>query len=97
MRAQVIGCRNGLIEGRLITVSMKVDIPEPLASRLAAAAEAQGVTAQEVAVDTLAEHFGEARRRLGFAAVGASTSGRRAADAEATLAEDGFGIDSADR
>ncbi|MGI8756901.1 MAG: hypothetical protein ACR2MB_13800 [Acidimicrobiales bacterium] len=77
-------------------MSMKVDIPEPLASRLAAAADAQGLTAQEVALDTLTEHFGEPRR-LGFAAAGASTSGRRASDAKSTLAEEGFGIDSADR
>lgn len=81
----------------MVVVSMTVEVPEPLASRLAAEAEARGVTAEEMALDTLTERFGKPRRRLGFAAVGASTSGRRAADAEKTLAEEGFGIDSADR
>lgn len=78
-------------------MSVTVDVPEPLASRLADAAAAQGVSAQEVALDALTEHFGGPRRRLGFASVGASTSGRRAADAESTLAAEGFGIDRADR
>lgn len=77
-------------------VSITVEIPEPLASRLAAEADVRGVTAEEIALDTLTERFGRARRRLGFASVGASTTGRRAADAEETLAAEGFGIDSAD-
>lgn len=78
-------------------VSITVEVPEPLAARLAAEADARGVSAEKVALDTLAERFGPARRRLGFASIGASTSGRRAADAEEILAAEGFGIDSADR
>lgn len=76
---------------------MKLDVPEPLASRLAAEADVRGTTAEQVALDALTERFTPARRRLSFAAIGASTSGRRAADAEKTLAEGGFGVDSADR
>jgi hypothetical protein len=47
------------------------------------------VTADELAARVLAEHI-HARRKLGFVAVGASDSGRTAADAEDMLAE-GFG------
>lgn len=78
-------------------MTMTVEVPEPLAGRLAAEAQARGVTAEQVAVEALTERFGQPRRKLSFAAVGSSTSGRRARDAEATLAEGGFGIDSADR
>ena len=78
-------------------MSMTVEVPEPLAGRLAAEAQVRGVTAEQVAVEVLTERFGQPRRKLSFAALGSSTSGRRAADAEQTLAEGGFGIDSADR
>lgn len=81
----------------MASVTITVEVPEPLASRLAAEADARGISAQDVALDTLTERFGTARRRLGFAALGASTSGRRAADAEDILASEGFGIDHADR
>ena len=76
---------------------MRLEVPEPLASRLADEAEARGTTAERLALDALGERFGPPQRRLSFAGIGASTSGRRAADAEVTLAEEGFGIDSADR
>lgn len=75
---------------------MTVEVPAALAARLAAEAEARGVSAERVALDTLTERFGAARRRLGFAAFGASTTGRRAADTEEILTTEGFGIDSAD-
>jgi len=80
-----------------VVSSITVEVPEPLASRLAAEAEARGVSAAQVAPAALTERFGPTRRRLGFAAMGASTSGRRAADAEEILADGSFGIDSADR
>lgn len=69
---------------------MTVEVPEPLASRLAAEADARGVSPEAVALDALAGHLGLEKRHLGFAAFGASTTGRRAADAERILAEEGF-------
>lgn len=75
---------------------MTVELPEALAARLRTEANARGLSVEDVAVEALNEHFGP-RRKLSFAAAGSSTSGRDAADAEALLAEGGFGIDSADR
>lgn len=51
----------------------------------------------ELAVETISARFGPIPRRLSFAAVGSSTTGRTAAEAEQLLEEGGFGIDSADR
>ena len=47
------------------------------------------MTADELAARVLAEHIHD-RRKLGFVAIGASSSGRIAAEAEDMLAE-GFG------
>lgn len=74
-----------------------VELPEPVAERLAAAAAERGMTVDELAAETIAARFGPRRRKLMFAAAGASTSGRTAADAEELLEEGGFGTDSADR
>jgi hypothetical protein len=49
----------------------------------------QSLTPDELAARVLAEHI-PARRHLGFVAIGESTSGRTAAEAEEMLAE-GFG------
>lgn len=76
---------------------MTVELPEALAERLAAEAARRGLTVTDLAVEALSERFGPARRRLSFAAIGSSSTGRRAAEAEELLAEGGFGIDSADR
>lgn len=76
---------------------MSVELPEPLLERLAAEAVRRGITVEDLAVEALSERFGLRRRRLSFAAVGSSTTGRRAAEAEELLAEGGFGIDSAHR
>lgn len=78
-------------------MTVTVELPEALAERLAAEAARRGVTVEDLAVETLSERFGPRRRRLSFAAIGSSSSGRRAAEAEELLAEGGFGIDSADR
>ena len=70
-------------------MSVTVQLPDDLAALLAEEAARQSVTADELAARVLAEHI-HGRRRLGFVAVGASDSGRTAADAEDMLAE-GFG------
>jgi hypothetical protein len=77
-------------------MAMTVTLPEPLAAVLEAEAARRGQSPDEVATDLLAErllparHGQEARRRLAFAAAGASASGRGGADADDLLAE-GFG------
>jgi len=70
-------------------MSMRVELPDELASRLQAEAEARGVSAQQLALEVLDANVG-ARRHLTFVAIGESTSGRTAAEAEDMLAE-GFG------
>jgi hypothetical protein len=77
-------------------MSVTVELPEALAARLEAEAAARGVSVDQVAIGALNEHFG-LRRRLRFAGIGSSTSGRHADEDEQLLAEGGFGIDSADR
>ena len=74
-----------------------IELPEPVADCLAAAAAERGMTADELAAETIAARFGPRRRKLLFAAAGTSTSGRTADEAEVLLEEGGFGIDSADR
>jgi len=73
-----------------------VELPEDVAAALASAAAERGMTTDELAAEALAAQFGPRRRTLSFAAAGASTSGRSAAEAEEMLEEGGFGIDSAD-
>ena len=70
-------------------MSITVKLPDELAALLAEEAARQSVTPDELAARVLAEHI-PSRRRLGFVAVGESTSGRSAAEAEEMLAE-GFG------
>ncbi len=77
-------------------MSMTVHLPSELGAALEAEAERRGQTPDRVAADLLAAHLtghgATKRRTLSFAAVGASTSGRGAADADEMLAE-GFGRD----
>ena len=75
-----------------MTVTLHLD--GAVAEALAAEAARRGQTADELAADLLAAQLPKAvrRRRLAFAAVGASTSGRSAAEADEMLAE-GFGRD----
>ena len=70
-------------------MSVPVELPEELAALLAEEASRQAVTPDQLAARLLAEHI-PVRRRLGFVAVGESTSQRTAAKAEDLLAE-GFG------
>ena len=81
-----LGCFVGVM-----TVTLHLD--DAVAEALAAEAARRGQTADELAAGLLAAQLPKApRRRLTFAAVGASTSGRGAAEADEMLAE-GFGRD----
>lgn len=70
-------------------MSVNVRLPDDVAALLAKEAARQSMTADELAARVLAEHI-PARRKLGFVAIGASSCGRTAAEAEELLAE-GFG------
>jgi hypothetical protein len=84
------------LEGMTVTVNL----PDDAARRLAAEAARRGITVDEVIAELAATLPGGApgaperpeKRRLEFVGMGASTSGRRAADADEMLAE-GFGRD----
>ena len=75
----------------------RIEIPESVLERVAAAAAEKGLTTDELAAQVLAERFKPRRRTLRFGAAGASTSGRTAGEAEDLLTEGGFGVDNADR
>jgi plasmid stability protein len=71
-------------------MSVTLNLPEELAKRLAAEASRRGVSVDELSAELLAAGLEGRRRRLAFAGVGASGSGRGAAQADEMLAE-GFG------
>ena len=76
-------------------MTLTLHLDDAIARALAAEAARRGQTADELAADLLSAQLPKAvplRRRLTFAAVGASTSGRGAAEADEMLAE-GFGRD----
>ena len=76
-------------------MTLTVHLPSELAAALEAEAARRGQTLDQTAADLLAERLPApgALRRLAFAGVGSSSSGRSAADADDMLAE-GFGHDS---
>jgi hypothetical protein len=76
-------------------MTLTVHLPGEVAAALEAEAARRGQSPDQTAADLLAERLPRpgARRRLAFAGVGSSTSGRSAADADDMLAE-GFGRDS---
>jgi hypothetical protein len=83
-------------------ISVTLDLPPDAAARLEAEAARRGITLDELVAELSTQfpqevHAVGARRRLRLTAAGASTSGRRAADAKQILIDEGFGIDSADR
>jgi hypothetical protein len=81
-----VGCYAGIM-----TVTLHLD--GAVAEALAVEAARRGQTTDQLAADLLAAQLTRVpRRRLAFAAVGASTSGRGAAEADEMLAE-GFGRD----
>jgi hypothetical protein len=74
-------------------MTLTLHLDDAVAAALAAEAERRGQTADQLAAVLLAAQLPKAttvHRRLSFAAVGASTSGRGAAEADEMLAE-GFG------
>jgi len=76
-------------------MTLTVHLDDPVAGALAAEAARRGQTADQLAADLLSAQLPKPvspRRRLTFAAVGESTSGRGAAEADEILAE-GFGRD----
>ncbi|MHB8295837.1 MAG: hypothetical protein ACYDH5_14685 [Acidimicrobiales bacterium] len=79
-------------------MTLMVTLPEDLAARAAAEADRRGISVDQVVAEALATRLSETlsapatRRHLAFAGIGASTSGKNAADAEDLLAE-GFGRD----
>ena len=79
-------------------VSMTVNLPDDVARRLAAEAARRGLSPDQIAVEAIdAQLPPEAperpfKRHLEFVGMGASTSGRTAAEADEMLAE-GFGRD----
>ncbi len=76
-------------------MTLTVHLPGELAAALEAEAARRGQSTDQVAADLLAAQLpppGHRRRRLAFAGVGSSSSGRNAADADDMLAE-GFGRD----
>jgi hypothetical protein len=92
--ATCVGCRGSpgsrawAVTG-VMTVTLHLD--GAVAEALAAEAARRGQTADELAAALLVTQLPKApRRQLAFAAVGASTSGRGAAEADEMLAE-GFG------
>jgi predicted transcriptional regulator len=68
---------------------MTIEVPDDVAERVKAAAVERGVAAEELAGEAVAEKF-PPRRKLGFASLGRSNSGRAASEDETMLAE-GFG------
>src|ERR1700722_10527370 len=85
-RLAFVGCYAGVM-----TVTVHLD--GAVGEALAVEAARRGQTPDQLAADLLAAQLTRApRRRLAFAAVGAATSGRSAADADGMLAE-GFGRD----
>jgi hypothetical protein len=77
-------------------MSLTIHVPGELAAALEAEAARRGQTPGEVAADLLASQLlqpdSHPRRRLAFAALGSSWSGRGAADSNELLAE-GLGRD----
>jgi predicted transcriptional regulator len=66
-----------------------IELDDDVARRVTEAAAERGVAPEQLAGEAVAEQFG-GRRRLAFAAIGASGSPRGAAQADDLLAE-GFG------
>ena len=79
-------CNYSYEPSKLLVMSITV---EELATRFKAEAARRGISAEEL-LDELAANAAPPRRKLGFVSLGASTSGRSAADTDEMLA-DGFG------
>ena len=77
-------------------MSVTLDLPDDVLARLQREADRRGVTLGAVVAELAAilptAPEPDGGKRLGFVAIGASSDGRRAADADEILAE-GFGRD----
>ncbi len=77
-------------------MSVTVELPDDMLARLQAEAARRGVSVDAVITELVAQlpvdTPAPAKRNLAFIGMGASTSGRRARDADEMLAE-GFGRD----
>jgi hypothetical protein len=75
-------------------MTLTLQVPEDLASRLAAEASRRGMSVEELSAELLAAGLDQParRRHLAFVGIGASGSGRGGAQADELLAE-GFGED----
>lgn len=67
-------------------MSLSVHLPDELADRLAAAAEARHQSPEQVALEAI-EAALPPRRRLSFAGIGRSGGGREGAEADELIAE----------
>jgi hypothetical protein len=75
---------------RLVDVTrLTIEVDDKVAQRVAEAAAERGVAPEQLAGEVVAERF-PPRRKLAFAAIGASGSTKGAAEADELLAE-GFG------
>lgn len=89
MRLACLGCL-GSYSGDMAVI---IHLDDAIGEALAAEAARRGLTQDQLAAELLSAQLPrEPRRRLAFAAVGASTAGRGAAEADEMLAE-GFGRD----
>ncbi|MHB8452258.1 MAG: ribbon-helix-helix domain-containing protein [Mycobacteriales bacterium] len=77
-------------------MTVSVHLPDELVAQLADEATRRGISVDELTAELIASRLPltgvSGPRRLAFSGIGASTSGRSAADAEQLLAE-GFGRD----
>jgi predicted transcriptional regulator len=76
-------------------MSLTVHVPDELAGRLQAAAEARQLSAEQMALEAI-EAALPARRRLSFSGVGRSSDGRGGAQADELIAEHFAGKTAAD-
>lgn len=66
-----------------------IEVPDEIAERMNEAAAERGVPTEQLAGEAVTEKY-RPRRKLGFASLGRSTTGRSASEDEEMLAE-GFG------
>jgi predicted transcriptional regulator len=77
-------------------VPLTLSVPDELAGRLLAAAEARRVSVERVAVEAIEAGLGVTGRRLSFSGVGRSADGRGGAQADELVAEHFAGKTAAD-
>ena len=71
----------------LEVMSLTVHVPDELAGRLRAAAEARHVSAERVALEAIEAALPVTKRRLSFSGIGRSADGRGGAQADELIVE----------